>query len=58
MARVLETSAGSESTARAEREALGTWEIHRGLGRTLIEYADRMDHPEGGKCHGGSRTRW
>ena len=32
MARLLETLAGSKGTARMEIEALGTWEIHHGLG--------------------------
>jgi hypothetical protein len=42
MARGPETPAGSKSTARAEREANGTWEIHGGLDRCKrsVEYAD------------------
>jgi hypothetical protein len=33
--RLLETAAGSKSTARSETEASGTWEIHRRLGRAV-----------------------
>jgi hypothetical protein len=42
MAREPETPAGSESTARAEREANGTWEIHGDLDRLKqsVEYAN------------------
>jgi len=61
MARWPETAAGSESTARSEREA------PRDLGDPLWSWsADEGDRvcrtkwiiPEKGRCHSGSRIRW
>jgi hypothetical protein len=56
VARALETPAGSESTAWAEKEA--SW--HLGdppppCPATRAEYVNRMDQPEGDKRDGGSR---
>lgn len=56
MARALETPAGSESTARTEKEA--SWHLGDPLpscSATRAEYVNRMDQPEGDKRDGGSR---
>ncbi len=56
MVRALETPAGSESTAWAEREA--SWHLGdppASWSATRAEYVDRMAKPERDRCDGGSR---